>query len=84
MSIASDPIYPSQHEERFDGITHAGMTLRQHYAGLAMQGLLANPGGPYQANRTSGWGLVNVTHETLARECRYMADALIAEPEKPQ
>lgn len=47
-----------------------GMTLRQHYAGLAMQGLLACPGidGPY---------------DEIAAHAVNAADSLIAELAKP-
>ena len=45
---------------------YAGITLRQHYAGLAMQGLLA-----------SGWDFVNLEHN-CARVAVGYADALLA------
>jgi len=50
-SAGSSPIYP-QSVECNDGINRwtenkGGMTLRQHYAGLALQGLLANPDKSY-------------------------------------
>lgn len=56
-----------------------GITLRQHFAGLAMQGLLANSGGPIQANSLNGWGLANGTAEDVARVAVAAADALILE-----
>lgn len=58
VSAGYAPIYP-QPVECNDGISRwtenkGGMTLRQHYAGLALQGLLSNPDhryGPDEAAR---------------------------------
>lgn len=48
MSIANEPAFPatctqydSDHEPYVTSVS--GMTLRQYYAGLAMQGLLSGP-----------------------------------------
>ena len=35
----NEPINPSYDK---DGVRHQGLTIRQYYAGLAMQGLLSN------------------------------------------
>ena len=56
-----------------------GLTKREHFAGLALQGLLANSGGPIQANSLNGWGLANGTAEDVARVAVAAADALILE-----
>lgn len=49
-----------------------GMTLRQWYAGLAMQGLLANDGeGPFESREENA--------RYRARVARRMADALVKE-----
>lgn len=61
------------------GFGNAGLTKREHFAAMAMQGLLANPGGPYQQSDMCGWRLVNCTKEQLSMECVDMADALLAE-----
>jgi hypothetical protein len=50
---------------------------RRMFAAMAMQGLLSNPGGPYQASHQSGWHRVNCTQQQVAQECVDMADALI-------
>lgn len=55
-----------------------GMTLRDYFAAKAMQGMLANPGGPIQANDRCGWGLVNCTYAQVADEAYAMADAMLA------
>ena len=55
-----------------------GLTKRELFAAMAMQGLLANPEGPYQANNRSGWGLVNCTQQNIADESVSMADALLS------
>lgn len=56
-----------------------GMTKRERYALAAMQGLLANSGGPIQANHASGWIYTNCEPGDVARESVALADALIAE-----
>ena len=53
----------------FPNMISAGMTLREHYAGLAMQGLCANSEYVFGAAATS-------------RQAVIQADALIAELEK--
>ena len=42
-----------------------------------MQGLCANPGGPFQANRVSGWGFCNCAEDDVAAAARNLADALL-------
>ena len=64
----STPIYP-QSTDCNDGINRwteskGGMTLRQHYAGLALQGMLANPAKDYNP-------------DDLAREAWMYADLMI-------
>ncbi len=55
-----------------------GITLRQHFAGLAMQGLLANPGGPVQYSPISGWkGPLSGTHDDAMEEACAWADSLL-------
>ena len=68
------PAFPR--DERHIG--HNGMTLRDYFAAKAMQGMLANPGGPIQANDRCGWGLVNCTYAQVADEAYAMADAMLA------
>ena len=62
-----------------DEAPYPGMTLRQYYAGQALAGLCANPGGPFQKNDVNGWGLTNCTETKVALACLDLADALIAE-----
>ena len=54
-----------------------GMTLRDYFAAKALQGLLANPGGPIQANPMNGWCFTNCTAEQVARVCLDVADAML-------
>ena len=51
---------------------------RDMFAAQSLTGLCANSGGPYQANSQSGWGLVNCTAASIAREAYALADAMIA------
>ena len=54
-----------------------GLTKREHFAAMAMQGLLANPGGPIQANGMSGWNLCNCTADQVGEFAKDLADALL-------
>ena len=53
------------------------VSLRDHFAGLALQGLCANPGGPFQANCRTGWGFVNCSADDVADTAYLMADAML-------
>tara|TARA_R110000850_G_scaffold2452_2_gene11840 strand:+ start:492 stop:770 length:279 start_codon:yes stop_codon:yes gene_type:complete len=67
------------------GTTHemfSGLTKREHFAGLAMQGILSNPSAVLQANSQSGFGWCNSDDEQLANLSLICADALLAELEK--
>ena len=52
-------------------------TDRDMFAGLALQGLCANSGGPFQASPASGWALVNCTIDAVAQEAYSLADAML-------
>jgi hypothetical protein len=52
-------------------------SVRDQFAKSVLQGLCANPGGPFQANDRSGWDMVNCTSDSLAREAYQLADAMI-------
>ena len=54
-----------------------GMTIRDAAAFKALQGLCANSGGPFQANGTGGWALVNCTEDQVADLAYSLADAMI-------
>ena len=56
---------------------HGGMSLRAWLAGQALAGLVANPGGPIQANAMSGWSYTNCTIEQVADEACRIADAML-------
>ena len=75
MSRGSEPAYPVK--DTFNTDRH-GMTLREHFAGLAMQGLLANP---HYAQQMEDGDRFQGSVESAAR---YHADALLAELSKVQ
>lgn len=56
----------------------AGLTKREEFAKAAMQGLLANPGGPIQSNGMNGWSFANCEVEGVASLACGIADALLA------
>lgn len=74
--------FPRQHWE-YDGQDNVlqyqeeGMTLRDNFAAKALQGLCANPGGPFQSNDMSGWGIVNCDLDDVATESYKLADAML-------
>lgn len=51
---------------------HVGMTLRQHYAGLAMQGLMSNPEIMAEGNELG-------TTDIISKMAVQYSDALIAQ-----
>lgn len=59
-----------------------GMFLRDYFAAKAIQGLLANPGGPIQANGMRGWNWCNCSPEDAANLAYCIADAMLAQREK--
>lgn len=76
------PVFPdpgrAQSAKQREVLTNTGVSLRDAFAMAAMQGFLANPGGPIQANDRCGWGLVNCTYAQVADEAYAMADAMLA------
>lgn len=65
-----------------DLLWHNGMTLRDWFAGQAMAGLTANPGGPFQACDRSGWTMINCDQNHVAAECYRLADAMLQERDR--
>lgn len=63
---------------REPGDISPAMTLRDYFAAKAMQGLLANPGGPIQRNEQSAWALTNCTLDDVAELAHELADAMLA------
>ena len=78
----NDSAFPDGSTNDWGNAMSRGLTKRELFAAMAMQGLLSNPGGPYQSSDFCGWRLVNCTHDQLANECICLADALLAELEK--
>lgn len=73
MSRANEPAYPIPASDLSGSYEAApGLTIREHFAGLAMQGLLASPS--YDGQQFT----------TIAHDAVEAADALIAELAKPK
>jgi hypothetical protein len=58
-------------------MTGFGASLRDYFAAKAIQGLLANPGGPIQANGMSGWDWCNCAAEDVAALAWHIADTML-------
>jgi hypothetical protein len=56
----------------------SGLTKREMIAMHALQGLLANPGGPIQQSCMSGWSFTNCTESAVAELAVELADELLA------
>ena len=78
MSRGNEAAYPRV--EALYGASH-GLTIREHFAAMAMQGLLANPDEVTDSNGFLPETFEGTTRE-LARRSVAFADALIAELER--
>lgn len=54
-----------------------GLSKRELFAAMAMQGFCANP-AVFQPNPMSGWSLANCDEEQLSKYSKKMADALLS------
>lgn len=73
LKLAHKPIHPYQMSTFGGGMLHGpGLTLREHFAGLAMQGMLASQGNGGEYFRP----------EVIVKEAVEFSDALIAELSK--
>ena len=59
-----------------------GITKREYFAAMAMQGLLSNSGGAIQSNNMSGTGWRSCNSEMMAEWATECADALLSELDK--
>jgi len=75
------PAMPTFVAPRMDGgidVGFYGLTKREAFIKAAMQGLLANPGGPVQANSMRGFDYCNCGPEQIAQMSADIADAHLA------
>lgn len=87
MSIENPSAFPFQTDatmERYNSMKYGetGMTLRDYFAAKVLQGLCANPGGPFQRNEMSGWDIVNCKYEDIVKMAYGIADTMLAERSK--
>lgn len=67
QTVSNSAAFPQRHDVQ--GIVEFGLTKREYFAGLAMQGMLAND--------WQGYAQRNPECELLAQASRNFADALI-------
>lgn len=60
-----------------EDIQDLGISLRDYFAAKGLHGLVANPGGPIQANSSSGWGYTNTSPDGVATQAYALADAML-------
>lgn len=84
MSKANESAFPISPACAADGRSaigsyeaEPGLTKREYFAAMAMQGFCANP-AVHAPNGMTGWGLVNCDENQLAMACLEKADALLA------
>lgn len=79
MSDTKDggPAFPFPSDAASGEPGNAGMTLRDKFADSVLNGLCANPGGPFQQCDQRGWRLVNCTFDDIANQCYELADAML-------
>jgi hypothetical protein len=68
------PAMPQEWEAHVEGVEQTGLTKREYFAGLAMQGLLS----AIESTKFE----YEFQHETLAMDAVASADALLAELER--
>jgi len=72
------PAFFTQHlEGGWTRETTPGLSIRDYFAAKAMQGLMANPGGPIQASGMSGWSFTNCDKNDVAELAFVIADAML-------
>ncbi len=71
------PAFPTNFDMSTFTHENQGMTKREFIAIEAMKGLLSNPGGPFQANTQTGWGLCNCDYQNVVDECLCIADTML-------
>ena len=81
------PASPTQYMDQVDGSgelysDNNGLTKREHFAAMAMQGLLSNSGGVIQSNSMCGFSFCNCNEEDVAKLSTTIADALLLELSK--
>jgi hypothetical protein len=60
------------------------MSLRDYFAAAALQGLMGNSGGPWQADPMCGTGWCNSDASLVALTAYDIADAMIAARERKE
>jgi hypothetical protein len=79
------PAFPFREQDGEGGYERfPGMSLRDYCAAAAMQGLMGNSGGPWQADPMRGTGWCNSDASLVALTAYDIADAMIAARERKE
>lgn len=71
------PVHPTDSDNYGPKYSGPGISVRDHFAGLALQGLCANSGGPFQASARQGWAMANCHEADIASVAYALADAML-------
>jgi hypothetical protein len=67
-----------------ESVFFSGMSLRDYFAAAALQGLMGNSGGPWQADPMCGTGWCNSDASLVALTAYDIADAMLAARERKE
>ena len=91
MSEANDgepafpvPVGEREFWDREENGSPNGMSLRDYFAAAALQGLMGNSGGPWQADPMRGTGWCNSDASLVALTAYDIADAMLAASERKE
>jgi hypothetical protein len=60
------------------GCLASGISIRDYFAAAALNGILANSGGPLQSNGMTGWGWTNCDQTQVTQAVYGIADDMLA------
>ena len=85
MAKIGGPAFPQEWDDKCGTKTiWHGISARDYFAAAALQGLMGNSGGPWQADPMGGTGLCNSDASLVALTAYDIADAMLAARERKE